>query len=277
MAARKDITPIVPGYKYWNLTVLEEAPKRGSVRQRRVVARCACGVVKDYALVQLRSGKTKSCGCMRARRIAEQSFVHGHGRRGKSTRTRQIWAGMLARCRNPNNSRYADYGGRGVKVCERWQEYKYFLEDMGEAPEKLTLDRYPNVNGDYEPSNCRWATMREQNNNRRDNYHFEYRGRFLTIRQLCDESGLPYATLKRRLVDFKWPIERAVSQEKREYAWEPLPLITYRGKTQSMADWGRELGIKYATLKVRLIKHKWPVDRAFETPIVVGAKRKIHF
>lgn len=95
------------------------------------------------------------------------NYKHGHGshKLGRSS-TYILWQGMKTRCSNPNASNYKYYGGRGIKVCERWEKFENFLEDMGERPEELTLDRIDN-NGDYEPSNCRWATSYEQYHNKK--------------------------------------------------------------------------------------------------------------
>ncbi len=95
------------------------------------------------------------------------NIKHGHSANGKVSPTYQSWRDMKQRCQNVNCKNYEDYGGRGVKVCERWQDFTNFLADMGEKPEGLTLDRI-DYNSDYEPNNCRWATRKEQRRNQRD-------------------------------------------------------------------------------------------------------------
>lgn len=92
--------------------------------------------------------------------------VHGHHKNGQQSPTYNTWRGMIARCTNPNQPNYERYGARGIKVCKRWRRFENFLSDMGERPAGLTLDRL-RVNGDYKPSNCKWATLQEQEANKR--------------------------------------------------------------------------------------------------------------
>jgi hypothetical protein len=99
---------------------------------------------------------------------------------------------MKARCQNPRAANYCSYGGRGIKVCERWQQFENFLADMGERPEGQTLDRHPNNDGHYEPGNCRWATKQQQAANRRNTVTIEYRGRTQTLWAWCKELGVSY-------------------------------------------------------------------------------------
>lgn len=135
---------------------------------RRVRVRCDCGTVSVVFLKHLRSGASQSCGCFSIERLTERrgenNPVRTHGLSG--TRTYDSWRSMLGRCLNPNapNRRY--YGEAGVTVCERWRSFENFLADMGERPEGKTLDRIDPY-GNYEPTNCRWATYREQRANQR--------------------------------------------------------------------------------------------------------------
>lgn len=124
---------------------------------------CACGSKLDVRKAYLTSGDTASCGCLR--RENTSNLKRGHSL-AHSSPTYDIWVLMRQRCNNPRATSYAHYGGRGIKVCERWSSYEAFLQDMGERPEGLTLDR-EDVDGNYEPSNCRWATWQVQNTNKR--------------------------------------------------------------------------------------------------------------
>lgn len=147
------------------LTVLSRstnAPRTDRVVTPRWLCRCDCGKTKIIRGLSLRTGKTKSCGCTHYAAITK----HGHnGTKGK-TRTYHSWDAMIQRCTNPKAGKWPYYGARGIKVCAQWRDYRQFLADMGECPPGLTIERINN-DGNYEPSNCKWATMAEQSTNKR--------------------------------------------------------------------------------------------------------------
>lgn len=119
---------------------------------------CDCGTQRVVRSTSLRDGTSTSCGCLRRK--------HGHSLNNGSP-TYKSWRAMITRCSNPRTNRYKYYGAVGIRVCERWLEFESFLEDMGARPRGMSLDRFPDNSGNYEQDNCRWATPKQQANNRR--------------------------------------------------------------------------------------------------------------
>ena len=131
-----------------------------------------------------------------------------HGMTGSTEYT--VWQGMLQRCSNPNSEKWHWYGGRGISVCIEWLEFDNFYKDMGNRPEGKTLDRI-NVNGDYSPENCRWATPEEQMRNVRTNHHITYNGKTQILQDWANELGISAQTICRRINHYGWSAEKALS------------------------------------------------------------------
>lgn len=166
MANRRTIIKI--GERFGRWTVVSEAQQRGI--HRFAICRCECGAERAVKLVNLRHGGSLSCGCL-SRELAGNPTRHGNSRNGHQTAEYRAWQAMIQRCTNPKNDNFEYYGGRGIKVCDRWRNsYADFLGDMGRRPSRRhSIDRKDN-DGNYEKGNCRWATRFLQNTNRRRSF-----------------------------------------------------------------------------------------------------------
>lgn len=172
------------GNVYGKLTVLSRClnnPKKGYDFN----CICACGNTAVVFVYNLLNGVTTSCGCYRKELLSASVTTHGNARLFKKTSEYNCWIAMRQRCRDLNFEGYKYYGARGIKVCERWNSFEFFLSDMGLKPTpKHSIER-DNVDGDYELSNCRWATTTEQSRNKRNNVIINYKGIEYTQRDLC--------------------------------------------------------------------------------------------
>ena len=187
MPAIKDLS----GRRFGKLTVIKRIGT-SSYGQPKWFCVCDCGITKEVFGNSLRSGATLSCGCLHRQRVTK------HGKTG--TREFTSWQQMLQRCYNPRHANYKDYGARGITVCERWRSsFATFLTDIGPRPSGTSLDRYPNNNGNYEPTNCRWASPLKQGQNKRNNRILELDGTRRTLGEWCRLLKLPKSTVLNRL------------------------------------------------------------------------------
>lgn len=196
------------GQVYGRLTVVAERPERHGANGGRIFeCRCECGNAKSVPAGQLRNLHTRSCGC--ARREHGRRMLTTHGKH--ETPEWATWSAMRARCRDPKHHAWMHYGGRGIVVCARWEaSFEAFLADMGVRPSRKHSIERIDVNGNYEPSNCKWATTQEQSENRRTTHRLTVAGETLTISQWSKRSGLSKSTIGERLRR-GWPVERAVA------------------------------------------------------------------
>lgn len=175
--------------RFGHLHVIEQAPSKDGTMW---LCLCDCG---NRAIVRgklLKKGHTKSCGCLRYEGTQSR---HGHSRRGQMSRTYRAWARMRQRCLTPSCKDFPNYGGRGIRVDDRWSVFDNFLADLGECPDRLELDRI-DPNGHYTPNNCRWATEQVQAENRNWTRWVTIGEKKVTMKQAAAELGLSYSTLK---------------------------------------------------------------------------------
>lgn len=199
------------GRSFGRLKVVKDGPvvQFGSHRRQKAstsICMCVCGKEVRVFNNSLRSGHTKSCGCLNndTRRLI--FTTHGRSR----TKEYAVWEAMIQRCTNPECKRYSDYGGRSISVCDRWIKFENFFEDVGECPIGMTLERIGN-DGNYEPSNCKWATRKEQSRNTRRNVIYTVNGVTACLKDLCEQFGKSYAVVKSRLRVYGWEFDRAWS------------------------------------------------------------------
>lgn len=201
MARAKLFTSV--GDQFGSLKISGSIFREGGVR--KVECRCACGMTTIAYVNHLFSGQRTSCGCKKIENSVRQgrkNRKHGGVTGGRRSPTYLSWTSMLLRCENPNATGYANYGARGISICDRWKGddgFANFLADMGERPPGTTLDRYPDNDGNYEPSNCRWADTAEQKRNRRNSVLLTYRGQTKSASEWAREAGTHRNNILRRL------------------------------------------------------------------------------
>ncbi len=205
MGAFIDLT----GKKFGKLTVLGRIPEErepGTHIRVKWLCACDCGTNKIAVGTDLKSGHTSSCGCAHREQLAKRNTTHGLGKPSSYT----VWAAMIGRCTNPNLRSFKDYGGRGIKVCERWRKFENFHVDMGERPRDTSIERIDN-DGDYEPLNCRWATDMEQARNTRRTINLTHNGRTMCLVDWAKEVGIDWSTVYARIVRLGWSTSDALT------------------------------------------------------------------
>lgn len=188
-------------------------------KKRRIfLCACDCGSHKLVKMGHLGT-MTNSCGCLRREKSGQLMLTHGKARRGVNrSKEYGAWAHMLQRCYNPADKSYPDYGGRGIQVCEEWQnDFVSFHKCVGDAPSKDSMIGRIDNDGNYEPGNVRWEMRVDQNRNKRSNVMIEYRGEVKTLYQWADDLGIPGDTLWQRIRLLNWPIEKAMTQPVRRW------------------------------------------------------------
>lgn len=257
MSQRIDLTWKIFG----KLTVLEYAYTKNNKAYWK--CRCDCGNFCDVPAQTLLNGTVTSCGCNRKEAMKKVAFKHGL----RDTRLYQIWCNMKSRCYNENSNRYERYGGRGITICDEWLNDPQAFYDWAMShgyDDTLSIDRIDN-DGNYEPSNCRWISNKEQSNNRSSNHLITYEGKTMNMTQWSEYLGIPRKTLSDRLAS-GWSVEKAFTTKSKKHA--PAE-IEYNGEKHSYAEWSRITGIPADTLANRIKKGMSP-EQALTTPVGRG-------
>jgi len=243
------------GKKFGRWTVLKRAENKGNYIRWKCL--CDCGAIRIVNGNSLKRGISKSCGCISSEITAERNRKHGMSK----TPEYRVWTHMTQRCTNKTDGSYKNYGARGIKVCDRWlHSFENFYADMGKRPtEKHSIER-KNNNGDYEPDNCKWATKKEQCNNRRSSHMLTLNGETKTMSQWSDITGISIGTLWARIEGLGWSVEKALT-----VPLEKKQTITYKGITKTISQWAKVIGVKPRTLQSRINDHGWSVEKALFT------------
>lgn len=249
------------GKKFNRLTVIYFVEVSG--RYSRWQCRCDCGNTTIVRGNSLKAGEVKSCGCLaREKSKIPKSKTHGMSK----TPEYITWNSMKERCYNTNNKGYKDYGARGIKVCDKWlHSFENFYKDMGKRPtNKHTIERINNHKG-YSPENCKWATMKEQGRNKRNNHLITFKGETKTISQWSEILNIKYRILEKRINRFHWSIEKSLTTPIRKTTKNRY--LTFHGETLPLHKWADVLGIKRGTLHNRIYHLNWPIEKAFNKTI----------
>ena len=197
------------GHRFGRLVVLRRISPSRRRHRPDWLCQCDCGQTALITGMCLRTGDTRSCGCLQR----EVAWQRKHGQ--SKTVLHRIWRRIRNRCENPRNDSFAEYGGRGIYVCERWKQFVNFAADMGERPSpRHSVDRIDN-DGPYAPENCRWATPHEQMRNTSRNHWIEFGGYRLVQKDWAHRLGISSSTLEKRLRN--WPLERALTEPIHEH------------------------------------------------------------
>ena len=196
---------IQPGDKFSRLIIIKEVEKRN--KARFFLCKCDCGTEKVIRMVQLTTGGTKSCGCYKRDHLINENYKHGHSR----TKLYKVWTSIKQRCLNKKAQAYEHYGARRITIAKEWLDFEIFRKWALNNGYKrgLSIDRI-DVNGNYEPFNCRWATIKEQSNNRRTNHIVEWNGKSKTLKEWSETLNINYNTLRKRF-RIGWSVDEVFS------------------------------------------------------------------
>lgn len=247
---REDTTKYSPGKIYWDCL-------------------CSCGNRTSVSTNALRTGHTKSCGCLCLYRNIQHTIKHGLSK----TKVYRSWLGLNSRCYKSKNPDYCYYGGRGISVCERWRHsnplgFQNFVADMGFPKVNESIDRL-STNGDYTPENCRWATSFDQARNQRSNVLITLNGETHCLSEWSEILGLDYSMIQKRHSKGLLPEEilSPRSKPRRQF-------LEFNGKTLSIEEWAIAKEISASTLRSR-ISNNWSTESILTTPAKKKEKQKL--
>ena len=258
----------ISGQRFGRLLVVSfvDTVKQSKGRAARWKCVCDCGGETVVFGSLLRNGNTRSCGCLVLETIINRSRRHGMAKRGPRSAEYVAWNNMKQRCGNPNSSHFNRYGGRGIRVCDRWiigengkNGFECFLLDMGEKPSAAhSIDRI-NRDGNYEPANCRWADQKTQVRNSAKAAEYQTQLGTHSVIETAEMAGMPYGRLRSRR-RYGWNADEAINQPKRE----PRKL-NVKGKEMSVADAAAISPVTAACILKR-IRNGWNDTAAVLTP-----------
>ena len=256
------------GQRFGRLVVLERVEDHvlsGGYSYPKWRCVCDCGNEIDVLAKRLKSNMTKSCGCYRREVASElEHTTHGDSNNPQYVRLYNIWRGMRRRCNCETNSIFHHYGGRGITICQEWNSYvnfKTWALNNG-YNDSLSIDRI-DVNGNYEPSNCRWVTAKEQNVNRRNNRYITYRGETKAATVWALELGIAPNVFLRELSRFDDDVEKVINYQVKRYN----QLFELDGECHTLKEWADIYNIKYATLIDRFRTNGWSLEKSLKTPV----------
>ena len=257
------------GRRFDRLIALDRLPQEEGRTKVRWLCRCDCGLTSVTTTDQLISGHTRSCGCLHKDNLRKRNRTHGLGRPG----TYGTWSNMIQRCSNEKNPSYADYGGRGIKVCERWKMFEHFYADMGDRPPMTSIER-SDFNGDYESGNCCWASNFDQARNKRSTRMLSHDGKTQCVTDWAKETGVSVGAIFARIDQCKWSVEKALTTPPLRPTEKPSKpkkerqslMLEHGGRSQKVAAWAKELGIEEGVIRQRLALG-WDVSKALTAPV----------
>jgi hypothetical protein len=211
------------GRQFGRLTVIGYIPGKGSGHHPKLICKCSCGNEAAVFSSNLLRRLTRSCGCLNDEARVLNNTKHGGTRCSEYV----VWRAMLQRCTDPGHTAFENYGGRGICICDRWLKFEHFRADMGPRPSlNYSLDRYPDQNGNYEPTNCRWATKSQQARNKRNNRLITFCGFTLTLAEWAPLVGISASSLAARLDKYSYSVADAIITPR--YGWGSYinPLLT---------------------------------------------------